>query len=58
MSCNVCLTLLAITDEANLYTTFKNDIGRKFFKLNLDLFGFGKHVINPYFCVTLKDPFI
>ena len=58
MSCNVGLTLLAITDDANLYTTFKSDMGRQFFKRNLDLFGFGKHVINPRFCVTLKDPFL
>ena len=57
MSCNVYLTLLAITDDPSLYTTFKSDIGRQFFKLNLDLFGFGKHEINPCFCVMLKDPF-
>ena len=50
MSCNVCLTVLAITDDASLYTTSKSDIGRQFFKLNLDLFDFGKHVINPCFC--------
>ena len=56
MSCNVCLTLLAITVDASLYNTFKSDIGRQFFKLYLDLFGVGKHVINPCFCVTLKDP--
>ena len=58
LSCNVFLTLLAITDDASLYTTFKSDIGRQFFKLNFDLFGFGKHVINFCFCVTLKDPFL
>ena len=55
MSFNVCLTLLAITDDVNLYTTFKSDIGRKFFKLSLDLFGFGKHVINSCFCGMLKE---
>ena len=56
MSCIACFSLLhiAITDYPNLYTTFKSDIGRQFFKLNLDLFGFSKHVINPCLCVMLK----
>ena len=40
--------MLAITDDASLYTTFKSNIGRQFFKLNLDLFGFGKHVMNVF----------
>ena len=45
MSCNVCLTLLAITYGAILYITFKSDIGRQFFNLSLDLFKFSKHII-------------
>ena len=51
MSCNVRLTLLAITDEASLYTTFKSDSRRHFINLNLDLFDFDKHVTDPCFCV-------
>ena len=58
MFCSVFLTLFAITNEANLYMTFNNEIGRQFFRLSLDLFGFDKHVITHCFCVILREPFL
>ena len=52
------LRQFAITDDINLYITFSIEIGRQFFKKCRGLFGFGIHVIMPWFCVTERDPFL
>ena len=49
---------VTITEEANLYITFNNEIGRQFFNNYLDLFGLGMQVIIHCFCVMDKVPFL
>ena len=48
--------LFDITAEASLYVTFNKDIGLQFFKLILNLFGLGMHVMIPCFWVILNEP--
>ena len=55
---NMVFMRFAITEEANLYITFNNEIGRQFFNNCLDLFGLGMQVIIPCFCVMYNVPFL
>ena len=48
------LMRFAFTEEANLYITFNNEIGRQFFNKCFDLFGLCMQVIIPCFCIMDK----